>query len=108
MKFLGFFWDLTIRKDVLLSAVFGDGTAAAPGGDGPAKGLAKGYQEIVIANPVLGRQDLSQGKLRLRWSPGLDPPETVGNSVDMGIYAEAQFAESESHHKIGRFSSYAF
>ncbi len=67
--------------------------------------LSECYQQIVNLDPVLGRKLTPQHFFRLVGGFGRNISEAVANAVDVGIYANPRFAETESHDQIGSLAS---
>ncbi len=82
-----------------------DRAAAAKRGNRLAEVLAEGDQKIVPLDPVTGREDASQGLLRLLRRLRCHKGEPVRDPVDVGIDADARFAKSEGHHQIRRLAA---
>ncbi|VTR64050.1 hypothetical protein DESC_120142 [Desulfosarcina cetonica] len=81
--------------------------ATAKGGDRSANHLAKGHQELVIADPVAFGQLLAQGHLGLVRRAGLHVADAVADTVHMGIHANGRNLEPLHEHQIGGLAAHA-
>ena len=65
--------------------------------------LAEAYQEIIVFDPVLFWEFLSERELRLLRRRGFYIAPAVGNSMHMRVHTNARLAIAESYDEIGGF-----
>ena len=82
------------------------GASAAQRRDGLADVLAEGDQQIVVRDPVAARQELAEGEFGSLGGPGVHDVQTVVDAVNMGIHADAGFAESNRDDQVSRLAAH--
>lgn len=83
-----------------------DGASAAERRDRLTDVLAEGDQQIVVRDPVAARQELAEGEFGFLGGPGVHDVQTVADAVNMGIHADAGFAESNGDDQVSRLAAY--
>ena len=87
------------------------GRPAPPEGAGQVEGqarhvLAEGHQKIIDDQPIAPGKFLPQSHFRLFRRFRLNVSPAVGDPVNMGVNADARFAESEGNDQICSFAAH--
>lgn len=90
---------MSVYTDLFAEAL--DRASAAPRADGFAQRLAEGDEDVVDGNPPFFGEFLSESHLGLFGCFGLDVSQPVGDAVDVGVDADAEFVVSEGEDEVG-------
>jgi hypothetical protein len=70
--------------------------------------LAEANQEIIVFDPVLFWEFLSERELCFLRRRGIDVTPTVGNSMHMRVHANARLAITECYNEVSGFPADTF